>query len=248
MKKILFILLFLLSSSVLATVGMHIDLANSTIKQGKVEQATLRLDEGAAQQILAKKITGLNLENTIYLLEVGPLSKKNDGYEANAKVIFLKVPESKVLQYQGSKFPITWSPVEIIPTEASQNLIFEQFTIPTPKNILLWISLIILTLLIFFAVMRFRRIQQAKALQRKRRISLRDELMKGTQYSEVVDIWKKRDLFLAEFPEIQQHFKMFEQVLFKYQFKPFQTETEKIEIMQAYREFINNIRGGLNGI
>ncbi len=229
---------------------MHINFSSPTVKQGKVEEATLYLDETTAQKLLAQKVSGQTIENTIYLLEVGPLTKTDNNFEANAKVIFLKVPERKVVQYEGIQggFPVTWSEVEIIPTEATQELIFERFSIPSRKNILLWLGILIAAGCLLFLGIRFRKVQRAKAQLRKRRLSLRDELLSGTAYSEIVEIWKKRETFMAEFPEIHDHFKKFEHVLFKYQFKPSQTEAEKIEIMQAYREFINNVRGGLNGI
>jgi len=249
-KKFLIAFLILISTSAFGTVGMHINFSKPTIKQGKVEEATLYLDEATAQNFLAKKVTGQTIENTIYLLEVGPLTKADKNFEAEAKVIFLKVPESKVIQYEGvqGNFPVTWSGVEIVPTEATQELIFERFSIPSRKNVLLWLGILIGVSGVLILALRFRKTQRTKAQMRKRRLGLRDELVGGTVYSEIVEIWKKREIFIAEFPEIQDHFKKFEQVLFKYQFKPSQTEAEKIEIMQAYREFLNNVRGGLNGI
>ena len=250
MKKIIFLILIFMSTAFFGTVGMHINLANSMVKQGKVEQATIYLDEPTAQKLLTEGISGQNLENTIYFLNVGPFTKSDNNYEAEAKVIFLKVPERKVLQYQSAQgeFSVTWSPVEVIPTEASQQLIFEQFSIPHSKNILLWITVLALTGILLVGLIKVRKGMKVKAALKQKRLELRDELLNGNNYSEVVDIWKKRELFLEEFPVIISHFKNFEQVLFKYQFKPTQTEAEKNEVMQAYRVFIENIKGGLNGI
>lgn len=229
---------------------MHINFPNSTVKQGKIESATIYLDEPTAQKFLANKIAGQTLADTIYLLEIGPFTKSDNNFEAEAKVLFLKVPDTKVLYYKSElgEFPITWSQVEITPTEASQELIFERFTIPAKKDLFLWLAILIVCTLLLIAILKFRKMKLLQGQIRKRRQNLRDELLGGTNYFEVVEVWKKREQFLAEFPEVTEHFKKFEQNLFKYQFKPFQSETEKIEIMQAYREFTNNVRGGLSGI
>src|SRR5690606_12183410 len=93
-------------------------------------------------------------------------------------------------------FPVTWSEVEIIPTEATQELIFERFSIPSRKNILLWLGILIGAGCLLFLVLRFRKVQRAKAQLRKRRLSLRDELLGGTVYLEIVEIWKKHELFM----------------------------------------------------
>ncbi len=229
---------------------MHINFSNPSIKQGKVEEATIYLDESTAQKLLASKIAGQSLESTIYLMEVGPLTKTENNFEASAKVIFLKIPESKALLYKGShgEFPVTWSPVEIVPTEATQELIFETFSIPAKKDLVLWFGLLLIAALLIFIILKFRKAQLIKTQIKKRRASLRDDLLKGSNYVEVVEIWKKREEYLNEFPAIHDHFKKFEQVLYKYQFKPSQSEAEKIEVMQAYREFVNNVSGGLNGV
>lgn len=60
--------------------------------------------------------------------------------------------------------------------------------------------------------------------------------------------WKKKHTYLREFPQLDGPLKKFEAVLFKYQFKLFQTEEEKETVMRAYRTLLQESEGGLRGI
>lgn len=252
MKRIISILFIMLSQAAFSAVGLHLDFTQKTLKQGKVTDTIVRMDENSVQKIELQQLKGQSLADVIYLLDVSPLVKKDGGskFEAEAKVIFLKIPEAQVLLHKlsGVDIAITWSKVEIIPTELTQKLIFGQFEIPSRNKVFIWfIGLISLIVgLVFFFKYR-RRLQEKKNISIRRK-KHKTELMEAKEYSQIVHVWMQRDVYLKEFPEIHEAFKKFEATLFKYQFKPHQTEAEKAEVQEAYRTFTANIQGGLSGI
>ena len=252
MKRIIFFLFIILNHTAFSAVGLHLDFTQKTLKQGKIEDAIIQMDENSVQKIELQQLKGQSLADVIYLLDVSPLVKKDGGskFEAEAKVIFLKKPEAQVLLHKlsGADIAITWSKVEIIPTETTQKLIFGQFEIPSRKKILIWfISLLILIIGIAFFFKYRRRLQEKKNILIRRK-KHKAELMDAKEYSQIVHIWTQRDIYLKEFPEIHEAFKNFEAILFKYQFKPYQSEAEKAEVQEAYRAFMAHIQGGLSGI
>ncbi len=77
---------------------------------------------------------------------------------------------------------------------------------------------------------------------------MKDRVMSAREYHDVVTLWQQKALLLKEFSHLSKPITDLEIVLFKYQFKQSQNETEKAEVMKAYREFINKVQGGFNGI
>jgi hypothetical protein len=107
-------------------------------------------------------------------------------------------------------------------------------------------TLILLVLSYIFFTVKKRR----KLLQEKMKIAqqLKMELLGGKNFEEVVVLWKKKRIFFEHFEHVREPFQKFELVLNKYQFRPVQTETEKIEVMEAYRKFSRSVEGGFHGV
>lgn len=252
MKIFAIFLLFIIIQPALAAISIQLDFSDSQLKQGQLEVAQVTMPAEAAQNISLQKLKGTNFAETLYIYELGPLIKKDGGdyFVADAKVIFLKIPESpKLIQKLGNEeIILAWPQIEILPTEGGKELIFGQFEIPSRKKILLWVLISLGLLTGLYAVIKYRKQLALKKAAREKRISLKEKLFNASDYSHIVEIWLSRDEFLTVFPEIREHFKNFEITLFKYQFKPHQTETEKSEVVTAYREFLTNIQGGLSGI
>lgn len=252
MKIFVLFLLFIIIQPALAAVSIQLDFFDSQLKQGQLEVAQVTMTAEAAQNISLQKLKGANFAETLYFYELGPLIKKDGGdyFVADAKVIFLKIPESpKLIQKLGNEeIILAWPQIEILPTEGGKELIFGQFEIPSRKKILLWVLISLGLLTGLYALIKYRKQIALKKAAREKRINLKDKLFNATDYSQIVEIWLSRDEFLTAFPEIRDYFKKFEITLFKYQFKPHQTETEKAEVVTAYREFLTNIQGGLSGI
>lgn len=247
-KYLIFLLTF--SLNLFAAAHMQLDLSSAVVKQGNLIDVVIRLDGSSVQQVELQKLKGVSLADTIYLYQVSPLLRSGDKFEADAKVIFLKVPESKPIMHKigQNDISITWSDVEVQPTEAPAKFIFGQFDIPTRQKVFK-ITLALLALaLIGFGIYKFREKNQLRKAIRQRRASLKEKVISASDYSEVVSLWQEKALLLKEFPHLIEPFKDLEQVLFKYQFKQSQNELEKAEVMKTYREFINRVSGGFNGI
>lgn len=252
MKKILITILITFTLSVLGAPIVQMDFEAPILKQGKIERATLTLSKDAAQSIELQQIKGISIEETLYLYQIGPLvmTEGSNELSAEAQVIFLKVPETHSVKYKtgGSDIVFQWNNVEVRPTEASSQLIFSQFDIPSRPQILIWFLGTLLILIMWLAWFKYSKQIKYKKGLRQRKLKLRNELFEATDYQQIVRIWMNRDDYLKTFPEIVDHFKSFEKTLFKYQFKPVQTDSEKSEVCSAYQSFITNIRGGLSGI
>ncbi|MCM2349588.1 MAG: hypothetical protein NDI69_06170 [Bacteriovoracaceae bacterium] len=252
MKIFALFLLFIIIQPALAAVSVQLDFFDTNLKQGQLEAAKVTMAADAAQNINLQKLRGASVADTLYFYELGPLIKKDGGdyFIADAQVIFLKIPESPKLIHKlgNEEIIVAWPQIEILPTEGAKELIFGQFEIPSRKKILLWVLISLGLLTGLYAVIKYRKQLALKKAAREKKIKLKEKLFNAADYFQIVEIWQKRDEFLQTFPEIRDHFKKFEIILFKHQFKPHQTETEKSEVMTAYREFLNNIQGGLSGI
>lgn len=251
-KNYLVLTVLLFSLSVHASVAMHLDFHSPKVKQGHIESATIKLDETAIQNVELQKLVGSSWGDSIYLYSVGPLLRKNGeaNYQSEAKVIFLKssVEQPLIHKINENEIQITWSNVEVIPTEAPKELIFGQFEIPSRKKIVIWLSGLLFALLGTIAVLKYRKTVQNKKYQRKKKIELKNKVISATEYSQVVQIWQEKATILKVFPQLSEPFKTLETVLFKYQFKPSQMESEKAEVMTAYRTFVEQVQGGFDGV
>lgn len=229
---------------------MRVELSSAVIQQGSLIDAVIRLDAASVQQVELQKLKGVSLADTVYLYQVSPLIRSGDSFEADAKIIFLKVPETKpvIHKTETNEISITWSDVEVQPTEAPEKFLFGQFEIPGPRRFVEILLGVLALGLIAFGVIRFNKKNKAKKVVRQKRAELKDKTMSAQSYTDVVDLWQQKSLLIKEFPHLGEPIKELEKVLFKYQFKQNQNETEKAEVMKAYRVFINQVQGGFNGI
>ena len=252
MIKYFFLCLIFLAFNAWPKVSMDLHFSRAEIEQGNIEPVKLLLETDGVQKVQLQKLKGQTLGDSLYVYEVFPLMKREGGagFEADAKVIFIKVPEGRTVTHKlpQDELVISLGNASIKPTEAPQELIYENFSIPSRPKIILWISILLgLGLLAYFGH-KFYFSQKKKKILREKRLKLKSDLYNGTQYSEVVSIWQKREVFLKEFPHIEEAFRKFEITLFKYQFKPTQSEVEKSLVVEAYRSFLQEIMGGFNGV
>ncbi len=250
--KFLFVFLTIFPQIVLSSSKIHFDVSEKKIYQGSLVKAKFKLNLGESENIQAKNIEGESLENTIYVNQLLAINGNPERTIINgeASIIFLKVPEKDTLvqKVKEEEVEVTWSQIEIVPTETPENLLFGEFNISSHRNILIWIVVGLgITLTIYVAFHIWRKQRNSK-LMKNEKIKIKNYLISPSNYDDVVDVWKKKYDILKIFPQIEPEFKLLEVILFKHQFKKTRNKIDEDEVFLAYRKFIDSIRGGLDGI
>jgi HJR/Mrr/RecB family endonuclease len=242
-KKLVFMLLLLHSFSLLAEVMLDLQFDETSVTQGRLISVRLRYDVSGSARLDLKELEGQTLKETLYFHEVSPV-------EQTAHVVFAKVPTEAILHVEVAGVPlrITWNEIEVVPTDARQGFLFGDFEIPPASRMLIWLSTGLLAILGAFAAVVFRKKWKHKQDEKKQQQSLRDEVLACQEYEEVVKMWGKKHAFVRVFPHLLEPFSRLELVLFRYQFKPEQTEVEKNIVMKAYQKFKSEVEGGFSGI
>lgn len=242
----------MISLSAFSAEQIYISFENKEIKQGSIENAVVEINIQAAQNPGLKQIKNLNLAETFYIYNAKPFFRKEgEGtLKAEAKVVLLKVPESKPISHSlnNSAITISWNEVRFIPTKEEKSLIFGTFEIPARLKFVQWLIALVILGLIGVGIFVFYKKQNKSREKKRLKAELKDYVISGRDYTDVVQIWQKKQQILKEFPKLDDAFKNLEAVLFKYQFKPHQADSEKEEVMRAYRTFINTAQGGFDGI
>lgn len=229
---------------------MFFDFGAGPVKQGRFQSGKLRLDTESFQLIQNQKLTGETIGETIYLQSIKPFLKNqtNNFYETDVVVVFLKIPNDKIVfKVSSAEIPVSWSKVEFIPTEAEKDLIWGSFNLPQKFKSFLW-PLIPIILVLGLVYLRIRKKWKIKKIVKKKNRKLKHDLISPATYEEIVKVWTRKQEFVETFPHIASSFKDLEIILFKYQFRKFQSEDEKKEVIESYKEFVKKIEGGFNGI
>ena len=249
MIQIIFI--FLLSFSAWS-VDIGLEFSVPEIKQGSLTSALIKIDAVGAQEVPPQKLRSKTFADTIYIYEMGtPIRKEGRPYfEAEAKIIFIKVPETNELSFaeDGKSFKIFWNAVTVLPTKADKSFMYGAFSAPARFQAFKWgICLLCITLLLVL-IFWINRKYQSRAIRKKHLSDLKKKLIAPSNYFEIVDVWMNRQSYLTTFPLIEESFRNLEQKLFKVQFKPHQSEQEKEFIVESYKDFLISIKGPLDGI
>lgn len=252
MSKYLSILFILFTFSALGAPRIMLKFNDAKVKQGSVVDAVIGLNSETTQKLQYNQLKGQTLGETFYVYQAKPLMTKGswDTLESEAKIIVTKIPENRPLLHKlgTDTIEIDWSEVEFIPTEVPKEFLFGTFEVPTRLELMKWalgaLALGIVALISFRGYKKYKLRAEKKAKRR----SLKASLSQPSTYEDVVSVWKTKPTYVKEFPHLEAHFKELERVLFKVQFKPSQTETEKAEVMKAYREFVTNSQGGFDGV
>ena len=254
MKKVLILLLVSFASfSVFSATDLKLLFDTPEVKQGEIVNATLLISMNQMQDLNLSKLENKSLAETIYFMKISPSVKKEgrEDLEAEVKVIFTKVPETNGLTGKINDLDIrlSWNELKVEATEGAQELLWGNFEIPKETKLVLWTLLTLLVATILALIIRplIKKHKQKKA-HKEIMIQRKDELLSCGDYDDVVKIWQQRQEYISHFPHILEPFKKLEKDLYKHQFKPRQTEQEKLEIMDAYRTFKRSIEGGFIGI
>lgn len=249
-KYILVLICLFLSALAFGEARIRVVFAENNLGQGEPVEVRLIPDDDALNFNL-QKLKGQKLGNTLYIQRVSPLIKtQGSSYESSALVVFVNIPKGSELKTRLGDESIVffWDDLTVRPTETKKEFTYTAFSIPGRKKILFW-SLLILGLVGALGLSYYLyKIYDLKKKRNDLRQKLGQEFLGADNYHSVVEIWKKKIFYLNEFPELSDHFKLFEKKLFEYQFRPHLTEREMNEVMRAYRDFVTTSQGVLNGI
>lgn len=249
MKLFLLPLLLFFSLSAWSKVNFELVLNSPSVKQGEIVVGKLIVRESQGQTSFSG-LKGKNIGKTIYLLNVAPFMGKAGQLESDAKIIFLKVPESTSATevIDGEEIVISWKGIEVVPTEESKSFLLGDFEVPERKEVLPWILGFFIVLILGAAGYWISYKIKAKKLTKSQQNKLKQEILSCQNYDEIVLMWRQKLRYLQTFPQLENAFKNFEQTLFKYQFKPNRTDRELEEVQKAYDKFKSEAMGALNGI
>ena len=128
------ILLLIIISVSSWAVDIGFEFTSKEVKQGSIVSALIKLDASSTQEVPLQKLKLKTFADTIYVHHVGtPLRKEGRPYfEADAKIIFIKVPEGNELTFteDGKTFKVFWNPITVHPTEKSSQFLYGAFNVP----------------------------------------------------------------------------------------------------------------------
>lgn len=252
MKKLIFFLLIIYSSIAFGAPRLLIQFNETSVHQGSIVKARLSLDADSFQQIDIQKLKGQTLAETIYLYGVGSFIRRSgEGWlDADANVIFVKPPEGKQLLHKNgqSEIQVVLSDIDVIATEAPQQFIFGDFSAPGNRKYFLWILIFLGVVAGCLIGLTITKKINHKRLQKKNRLALKNELLEVKTFEDAVNVWQKKQIYLKEFPTLEPGFLNFQTVLFKSLFKPKQTESEKLEVINAYKSVSQSVQEMKDGV
>ena len=234
---------------------IHFELTEDKVIQGSLIKTKFKFQQNSDQSLRIENLEGISIGDTIYINQLLPVNGDSDGKIINgdASIMFIKVPEKSNLEHKIDGFNIeaTWTQVDILPTELSEDLLFGEFNFPDTKRVILWIAIAagILVFLVFIFLFWMKRMKRKKLKFKKlKKINIKNSLLSPASYDEVVHMWEMKHDILKVYPGIGDEFKKLEMVLFRYQFKPHRSKSEEEEVLVAYRKFIDSIKGGFDGV
>lgn len=248
-----FLILLLIAFPVYSSVRIELSADVSVVNQGELTEVALKIHSDLNTSLELQKLKGTSFGGVIYFYEISPLLRKEGSptLYADARIIFVKVPEGTTIKssFEGRSMEMELIDLEVRPTEAAQNYQFGNFEIPLTSRFVagVVIILVVLILSLLLALPLLRKIQD----KRRHKIMLRklkSEVLECKAYDDVVELWKAKHLYLETFPHIKEPFHRLEEVLYKYQFKQFQSQQEKQEVIESYRKFVASVEGGFIGI
>ncbi len=234
---------FVICSTALA--GIDLKFSKEKVKQGSIQKVQVIMDEDLKRDIDIKELEGKSIQDTLYVQSV-----EKAGAKTFFVVIFTKVPEKLPLAVKVGSVETTlgWNNITIEPIEIPNGFLFGDFTIKDPLSyFLIGVCLLVFLIILIFARKFTKKLKTKRAIKARRR-ELLDSLFLAKNFEEVVSVWQKKHVILDQFPHLTEPFKSLEIILFKYQFKPFQTLEEQQEVLNAYRLFLDVARGEKNGI
>ncbi len=248
MIKIFLTLLFLISTS-WAKTTLELSTQIPLVKQGSIIDCKLSIIDSEGNSTLTG-LAGREFGKTIYIISIDPFVQLNGVLEANARVVFEKVPEAPraTEMIGGQEVIINWQKIKVEKSKPAEKFLFGDFEVPEKLNLMKWLLITLASLGLILILLRWRKKSLIKKKLKAKKLHLKAELLKPISYDEVVELWKNKHRYLSEFPGLDQAFKKLEETLFKYQFKSQRSEIEITQVLLAFDHFKNDVSGVLHGI
>ncbi len=245
-RAVIFLLCSLLALPVRGDI--FLELPQAQVKQGSLVTGKLKFDLSSLAPDEVPKLRGQTLGGVLYVHQIGPLIGRSGGsvYEAEAKLVFVKVPPETSVPAAGGI--LRWGTLTVIPSDAPREFIYSEFSIPVRRNFLPWLGIVPLAALVSFLFLVGRRRYRRRRAEKLRRRQLKEKLLSAADFDGVVELWRSKRSYLEEFPHITDPFRELEVVLFKHQFRPSQTDAERSEVFRAYQQFTEAVKGGFDGV
>ncbi len=236
--------MFILGSS-WAKTTLELSTLIPEVKQGSIIDCELSIKESEGKSTLSG-LAGRDFAKTIYVISLDPFVQKNGTLVSNARVVFEKVPTSDLIE--GNDISIILKKIKVLPAKPAQSFLFGDFEVSGQVSVLKWLVISTLVMILGLIFLKWRNKYLIKKKSKQKKLGLKEQLLKPSNYDEIVAAWKNKHIYLDEFPELEPAFKKLEAILFKYQFKSQRNEFEVTQILIAYDQFRNDVREVLNGI
>lgn len=251
MKQVLSLIFFfglclpLYGSVELVTSGEAID-------QGSIQKGALRFSGEDLTKVGILKLSNLQIDETIYISHSDSVVTTEGASYLDVPITFTftNVPQKEILEQKIGDIDlhINISGIEVKPSDAGDQFVLEEFSIPIKKE---WGIYFLFTALLIIVLAGVLRLLMHLRLRRDRRLKLKaakSKILAASTYDEITQVWQSRDELMKNFPEAQGPFRKFESVYFQYAFKPSRSEAEVKKVGEAYGEFTKNLEGGEGGV
>jgi len=251
LKKILStLILMFLSFSLLARVELLSP--EESLNQGEIQKGVLRFAGDDLHLVNQVKLSDLLVDETLYIVHSGAMLRTEGASYLDIPVTFtfIKVPEKEILEtpLETDVLRIEISGIDVKASEAADQFILEDFTIPVRKEWGVYFLLGFLSLVLVAGGIKALFYFRSKQAKKKRLLETKKGIVEASSYEEITRIWYERDQWLKVFPDSEEAFRKFESIYFQFAFKPSRSDEEIKRIRDAYSEFSNTLKGGDGGI
>jgi len=249
MRAIFFSLLFFITLPAGAAIQLKLVLPTDTLSVGETQKGKILVSEVSDLSQLPN-LAGLIFEDTLYLLDMGPIVNTSSEISSEVVIVFSKAPKRMLLD---GKIDDKLIQLELSSSlKITQDKVVEDFIILDSgysyQKSKRWYLIVITALLVLVGSFLFFRRKKTNNKEKLIKKRLKENILSAVEYEDIVAVWYERDQILKYFPDFQTDYKEFEKVLYKYQFAPHLKKEDKDSVIVAYQTFLNVIKGGLDGV
>lgn len=231
---------------------------NRPTTSGDVVEVELKLTDRKLMDVLSpSNLQSSFIPESLWFMSVSTWQLKTDGLQTSARVVVGKKfdPDKlAVLQVGAQAVEVRFVGWQFSPgSDTGGDFLYQEvpwYYRPWWKKyglfILLFVSLISVLAARFF--LTWRRKKQARELKLKQVSDLVQKLERACDMTALSQVWGSRDEYSKIFPSKHSSLRAFYDVLNQYQFKPYASDSELDEVLQAKRRLIDELARGEHGV